>query len=82
MVYPGTKMCNMASRIQDMDAKDDAYIISMNLRTNDALNATVEGHALLGVIDKVKHDLNSPLIICSIPPTRNKYANRPRHNDK
>ena len=57
MVYPGTKMCNMASTIQDMDAKDDADIIAINLQTNDALNATVEEHALLGVksvIDKVK----------------------------
>ena len=81
MVYPDTKMCNMASRIQDMDAKDDADIIAINLGTNDALNATVEGHALLEVksaIDKIKHDLNNPLIICSVPPTRNKYANRTR----
>ena len=57
MVYPGTKMCIMASTIQDMDAKDDADIIAINLGTDDALNATVEGHALLGVksvIDKVK----------------------------
>ena len=81
MVYPGTKMCNMAFRIQDMDAKDDADIIAINLGTNDALNATVEGHALLGVksvIDKVKNNLYKPLIICSVPPMRNKYTNSTR----
>ena len=82
MVYSGTKMCNMASRIQDMDAKDDADIIAIYLGTNDALDATVGGHALLGVesvIDKVKSNLNKPLIICSVPPTRNKYANSTHH---
>ena len=46
MVYLGTKMCHMASRIQDMEAKDDADIIANNLGTYNALNATVEGHAL------------------------------------
>ena len=49
----------MASRIQDMDAKDDADITAIHLWNNDALNATVEGHVLLGVksaIDKIKHD--------------------------
>ena len=81
MVYPGSKMCNMASIIQDIGTKDDADIIAINLGTNDALNATVEGHALLGVksvIDKVKYNLNDPLIICSNPPTMDKYANRTR----
>ena len=34
MVYPGTKMCYMASKIQDMDARDDADIIAINLGTN------------------------------------------------
>ena len=76
-----TKVCGSASRIQDMDVKDDADIIAINLGTNDALNATVEGHALLGAksaIDKIKHDLNNKHIICSVPPTRNKYANGTR----
>ena len=57
-----------------MDAKDYTDIIAINLGANDAFNATVEGHAPLEVEivnDKVKHDLNNPLIIRSIPPTGN-----------
>ena len=77
IVYSGTKMCDMTFRIQNMDAKDDADIIAINLEANDTLIATVEGHAFLGVesvVDKMKHNLKNALIIRSIPPIQETNA--------
>ena len=79
-VYPGANFRDLASTIQDKDT-EDTDIIAVHLGTNDALNTPIEGHALLGikrVMDNIKHHVKTPLLICAVPPTTNRSANKTR----
>ena len=79
-VYPGANFSSMAPCIQDKDSKETDFI-AVNLGTNDALNTAIDGHALLGikkVVDSLKRSVNTPLLICAVPPTLDLYANKTR----
>lgn len=84
-VYPGAQMSQMPTRIR-ATINSDTDVLALHLGTNDALNASTEGQALLGVksaLECVERRTNLPIVVCAVPPTRNHRANvtRSKIND-
>lgn len=70
----------MPQRITSMTAKDSEALV-VHLGTNDILNASSEGQALLRISDALedtKKRSSVPIIVCAVPPLKDNRANRIR----